>query len=371
MMSKPSEPTTSTKPKPKPDAGTSTDKKPDTMMHSSDSDDAGTMHTVDVATIAQHLAEAVCGSLLDCVGQQKLTSFIGREPCETRFAGSIGQDDLGSLADSVERGRIHIQEGALEDCYRDTRAMGCRVQTERLPESCQKAIEGQVQSGDTCSIGSDCAGASFCSTGDCPRVCNSRHGADEDCGRDEECENGRICYGGKCKSPAQEGDNCAGNSGAVCPLGLTCMGSTKDTAGKCARNADVQVGDLGAVCDPSSTLCMEGLSCAFDGSNGFNCQAPVESGGTCRLSLPSECPNDEYCDAADVMSEGHCRGLPGDGEPCVLGDDCAAGHICLPNGNDTAKCHRLGNLGDACTDNVTCRSGYCENEVCSVRPVCM
>lgn len=335
--------------------------------------DAGsaTPAKADVPAIARHLAEAVCAALLDCLGQQGLTSFIGREPCTTRFAQALEQDDLGSLQDSIDRGHVAIDASKLEDCYRDTRELRCAVQTERLPGSCQVAIAGKVGSGDTCSIGADCADGNFCALGDCPRVCTPRRAAAEGCQRDEECVNGLICYDGRCKAPATEGQACAGGSGAVCPLGMTCMGSSTGVAGVCTRNAEIQVGDLGAVCNPTGRLCMEGLSCAFDGGSDFSCQAAVESSGLCHLALPSQCPIDEYCGAEDAASEGRCRKLPSDGQACVLGDECAPGHVCLPGAGDLAVCHRLSNLSEACTQHASCRSGYCAGGACAVRAVCM
>jgi hypothetical protein len=75
--------------------------------------------------IAEQLASAVCGALLDCLGEQKLQGLVGRERCETRIGGSLAQDDLGSLAESVKLGRVRVDEGAFDSCYRDTRAHGC------------------------------------------------------------------------------------------------------------------------------------------------------------------------------------------------------------------------------------------------------
>jgi hypothetical protein len=321
--------------------------------------------------IAEQLASAVCGALLDCLGPQKLQAFVGRERCETRIGGALAQDDLGSLAESVKLGRVRVDESAFDACYRDTRGLGCAVQTQRLPDSCQEALQGTVAEGGTCSIQSDCGGSAFCSTGECPRTCSARHAPDGPCARDEECESGLICIESKCRAPAAAGDACAGKSGGVCRLGTSCVGSDQDKAGTCRNNSEVQAGELGAACTPGGTLCKEGLACGYDGGSGFSCQNGAALDEACHLALPGMCPADAYCDARDVTSEGTCRALPGDSEECALGDECAAGMICLlDQARDKAVCRRLGDLGDACSEDATCRSGECAGGTCRVRAVC-
>lgn len=321
--------------------------------------------------IAEQLASAVCGALLSCLGEQKLQAFVGREPCETRIGGSLAQDDLGSLAESVKLGRVRVDDGAFDDCYKDTRALGCAVQEQRLPDSCQRALAGTVAEGGTCSIQSDCAGSAFCSTGECPRRCSLRHATGGACARDEECESGLICNDDKCGAPAAEGGRCAGDSGGVCKLGTSCVGSSQDQAGTCKNNSDVQVGELGAECTPGGTLCKEGLSCAYDGGSAFSCQNGVAQGETCHLALPGMCPTDAYCDAQDVTTAGKCRALPGDGQACALGDECAAGTVCLlDKASNKAVCRRIGDVGDTCNEDAMCRSGDCVDGKCEVRAVC-
>jgi hypothetical protein len=245
------------------------------------------------------------------------------------------------------------------------------VKAQRLPDSCQQALQGTVADGGTCSIQSDCAGSAFCTTGECPRKCSARRAADGPCARDEECESGLICNDSKCHAPAAEGDACAGESGGMCKLGTSCVGSAQGQAGTCENNSEVQAGELGAECTPGGTLCKEGLSCAYDGASGFSCQNGVARDEPCHLALPGMCPADAYCDAQDVTSEGKCRAAPGDGEECALGDECAAGMICLRDeASDKAICRRLGDVGDACNQDATCRSGDCAGGRCAVRAVC-
>jgi hypothetical protein len=325
---------------------------------------------LDVAALSGDLAAALCHSLRTCLGEQKLSAFVDGESCETRFTASFAQSDFGTLADSVKRGRVETHLDKLEQCYADTRARGCDIQTQRLPSSCQEALQGTVEVGATCTTSSDCVTGSFCPSSACPRVCSARHVAAESCARDEECDAGLICVRGKCGAPAAVGAACAGSSGGVCALGTSCVGSTKDQAGKCVENKKIQVGAVGDTCTPGGTLCQEGLSCAYDGSAGFNCQSAVSSGAVCHLALPSQCPQDEYCTASDVTTQGQCAPLPKDGEACVLGSECAGGHVCVAAADMKPVCAKLQDLGAACTQDAVCRSGHCRDSQCVVTEVC-
>ena len=325
---------------------------------------------LDVEAMSRSLAKSVCAALLDCLGEQKLRAFVDSEVCEDRFAAGFAQSDFSSLSDSIARGRVELHAESLEQCYADTRAQGCAIQTERLPASCQRALQGTVAEGGTCTTGADCATGAFCTTGACPRTCSARSAAASSCTRDEECNSGLICVQSKCAAPAAIGEPCGGATGAVCALGTSCVGSTTEAAGQCASNASVQVGAVSEVCTPGGTLCQEGLSCAYDGAQGFNCQAAVAAGEPCHLALPTQCPAAQYCTAQDVTTEGVCAALPVEGEPCVLGSECAGGHVCLSAGGDNVVCRRVRDLSETCEVDAMCRSGRCAQGKCAATEVC-
>ncbi|MET0388937.1 MAG: hypothetical protein ABW321_23390, partial [Polyangiales bacterium] len=324
----------------------------------------------EVSEIANQLAGALCSGLRDCLGAQALAAFVGRSECETRYSTALAQGEFVTLADSVERGRVKLQRDQLPQCYADMRELGCRYQAERTTESCKAAIQGQVAEGGTCSSSSDCSGNTYCSSGECPRVCTARSDAGGACVRDDgECNTGLICRGQTCVTPAAVDEACAGTSGGYCAHGTTCLGGTTMQSGVCKPNAEVLVGGDGAVCSPAGTLCQEGLSCVFDGATGFVCRAAVGSGGSCQLGLPTQCPSDEYCNSPDVTVAGQCAKLPVEGEPCVLAGECAAGHVCLAV-SDQGVCNAVHDLGEPCTQDVLCHSGRCVDGACAGRPVC-
>lgn len=324
---------------------------------------------VAVDAIAASLATAVCDALKGCVGQAKLAMLTGREDCLARYSAGFAQDAFGTLAESIGAGAIKLDETKLDSCYSDTRALGCDLRTERLPPSCQEAIGSQRNIGDTCSLDADCAGDSFCPVeATCPRSCTATHGAGDACTRDAECQRGAICDTGTCKVPVATDGPCAGDSGNVCKDGESCLGSDDTQPGACVANATVQSGALGAECSPGGTLCREGLSCALE-NGAFKCVAAVARGATCRLALPTQCPIDSYCTAADVTVTGTCAALPAEGKACVQNNQCAPGHVCVTQGG-TATCRKLGDVGDTCVADGLCRSGKCTDGSCALRDRC-
>jgi hypothetical protein len=86
--------------------------------------------------------------------------------------------------------------------------------------------------------------------------------------------------------------------------------------------------------------------------------------------LPSQCPQDDYCSASDVTTQGECAQLPKDGEACVLGSECAGGHVCLADAGKQVTCRRIRDLGEDCSQDAMCRSGRCKAMQCAVVEVC-
>jgi hypothetical protein len=321
-----------------------------------------------IQDIAAGLARAMCSALRDCVGPSGLRSLVGRESCEQRFSATYAQSGFALLAESVARQRIVVHKELLEQCFKDTAALGCNVQRERPPSSCSRAIEGRVALGDTCSSGWDCTGATFCSEGACPRSCVARVAAGTACDSDNDCTSGLLCAAEKCVAPGLAGDSCGGKSAVPCILGAACVDSTEDTAGTCRANSEILVAELGAACDLNTVYCREGLSCGFDGA-ALSCQNPVSSGEMCHLAAPAQCPKDEFCNATRIDQAGHCQMMPVAGEACVLDGECAAGYVCVAEAGKPV-CRPLRNLAEACNQSGECRSGRCADAHCAAGIVC-
>jgi len=98
------------------------------------------------------------------------------------------------------------------------------------------------------------------------------------------------------------------------------------------------------------------------------------SGGACRLSYPTDCPEGEYCpltfdQVAVGIAEANCRPLPLAGEPCTTDAEgsgqCAAGLRC-----DGTTCVEPKNLGQPCTTRNACYSDYCVGGTCVSSAYC-
>ena len=324
--------------------------------------------TAQIDEIASELADAVCAALRGCLGPAQLAALTAREPCEANIGASLRQDDFGTLDRSLSIGDVVIDPAKLDDCYRETRALGCALASARLPESCQLAIAGQRSLGERCQQHADCGAGTFC-TSVCPRTCQPLGAAGASCTNDAECNSGLICFDNRCGAPAAEGAACGGNVGSICDLGASCVGGSQTTQGVCKVDRARQVGDLGASCAPDGSLCREGLSCAYDGNEQFTCQPSVSDAASCHLAVPGQCPVDDFCNAIDVQTSGTCEPLPSAGRPCVLGNQCAAGHICVAQGQ-LATCQRRADVGDPCVSDAVCRSGACVAGQCVVRTRC-
>jgi hypothetical protein len=260
-------------------------------------------------------------------------------------------------------------------CSAGIKAMGCGIEADSFPAVCDEAIAGQVAVGDACVINADCVGTAFCKLGAaCPSVCTELFGEGDACAKDEECGDDLVCAGGKCAAPAGEGDACEGTTGKACAMGLVCWDATDEppTAGVCHTTAETLVGALGDECSPGSTLCEEGLSCAYAASSGtqYACKARVGSGDSCLLALPGQCPVDEYCDTANYAEPGTCTPKPGEGEACLVGVKCAPSLVCVPDGKGGGICRPFQNNGGKCAIDDACRSVYCDAATCEPPVAC-
>lgn len=317
-------------------------------------------------------ASAICDALYDCLGASKLRELTRREDCDATVAGELRAKDFALMDDSVAAGRVLYDPEMLPECVEGIVALGCGVLNHTFPDACVEVLDGNVEINGECVITADCEGAAYCAGAEsCPSTCEKLLTEGVGCSADDQCADGLSCLGGECAKPSGHGDDCGGTSGKSCALGLNCMGATDTAIGSCVRNDEVQVGDDGDACEPGGALCKDGLSCVYDGTSAFRCEAAVASGAACHLGLPGQCPNDEYCDSTEVTAASTCRKLPGDGEQCVLNGLCRGGTVCVTSGDDDrGTCRGFADNGEECVADGVCRSGRCEQGVCEPPPAC-
>ncbi|HEX2676673.1 MAG TPA: hypothetical protein VHM19_08535, partial [Polyangiales bacterium] len=208
----------------------------------------------------------------------------------------------------------------------------------------------------------------------CPGKCTQRGKAGADCDRDDACRSGLHCGAlGTCEKPASEGETCGGGSAPGCALGLSCQGedAAKHITGKCVTLDTVLHAKVGESCDlAAGKLCAPDLSCAIKPNTipvAFECMKKVASAAKCQYGIPSQCPDNEYCDAdlAKLKTDGVCRKLPVSGEACLADmpgfPRCAPQLLC----STEEKCRKVGRLGDACGDDSECASTHCDKDKCA------
>jgi hypothetical protein len=324
-----------------------------------------------LAKLPDAFAAAICDAIEACVGKSALMELTHREDCVTRVAAELRATEFAYMDMAIATGHVLYDSNKLPQCADGIRALRCDVLSHSFPQACVDVLVGNVAQGDGCLISAECQGRAFCAGSNaCPSHCAPLLGEGDACSGDNQCGDDLTCEGDHCVRPSLAGEPCGGQSGKGCHLGLSCDGATDTQAGHCVDNASVQVGALGAACQPGGQLCKEGFSCVFDGSNAFHCEAPVGSGGPCHLGLPGQCPSGEYCDATDVTIKSSCKPLPAEGAGCVLSGQCAAGLACVQESSGPV-CRAIEANGGACGADSACRSGHCQAGACVPPPACL
>lgn len=329
------------------------------------------------------VAESVCNPFESCLGDL-VGIFLGGQSCTEAFEPAIVNGNAPLWQESIDAGRLAFDGSKLDDCVRETSALGCAALESRDIAACEEAFEGLVEPGGACVMEIDCAGEAYCAHGEmCPGVCTLRGGGGESCTENEECQSGFVCSGGACATPAAAGESCGGDTAIECASGLLCAGEDEEemTPGTCKPFSEVFTEALGEPCnligglDP---LCEEGLSCVIEDFDFATmeitqtCAARSSSGGACKLGFPEVCPTGEFCNADPVSGnfDGTCVALPVAGETCRevedgLGQACAPAHACVDG-----TCRALQANGASCGDDAECYSGHCEAGLCS-SPTCI
>jgi hypothetical protein len=326
------------------------------------------------------LADAYCSTLQRCLGPLA-DLFLGGDSCSGELARTFEDQGWNELSRAVEEGRVTYDGSKVPACLAALEARGCEDTNQRTIDECEAALSGTAKLGEACTVDEECEGAALCDrSASCPGECAPLHRAGEPCSADDMCVDGLACSDvtGLCARPAAAGDPCGGGVERDCQVGLFCVGddTANGTPGECAAIGSVFAGADGDACDiQQGQLCGDGLACVVvtDAATGdtaanfhFECQPMAGPGDTCTVGLPDPCPSTHYCTARFELGEfeGTCAPLPKAGEPCqdtLLGDRCASGAVCDPDG----KCVARKRLGDPCQFAAMCYSGSCVGGACT------
>ena len=294
----------------------------------------------------------------------------------------VCEGSLGDLGDDCADGSECVSGFCNNDVCSECEMNGdCDVQQGCVfdPVGGYAICAGTGDLGDSCDHGGQCV-SSFCNNDLC-----SECEADADCpgggtcvddtggvgyyvctgGLGDDCANGSECASGFCNNDVCsecEGDN-------DCDVQQGCVFDPVGGYAICAGT-----GDLGNSCD-SGDQCVSGFcngnvcsGCEGDADCGVGGTCVDDTGGVgyfvCQFGLGENCT-----DNADCVS-GYCFNSPGPGSwvcsECALDADCDVQQECSYSAADGyAVCVGAGNLGDSCDSVDQCASGFCTGDVCS------
>jgi len=350
--------------------------------------DAGDASAADTSTdsplmpadVVAVLARGTCGALEACMGPRLLRDSLDGKDCVEFRTRVYADGDLHWLEKSVSLGHVVFHASPLAACERELTALGCSVQSRRLPPSCEAALEGTVTVTDDpsqtqdCAIDHQCKGVAYCDKGmleSCPGTCAKLQANSLPCSASAQCVDGLICRGGLCAEPLSEGDGCTVRGGyGECPPGLVCQGATADL--QCRSIASVYTGKLGDSCDAYGELCELDLVCASQSSatTAGLCKQPVAENAVCRRAVPNQCPIGQYCKDANpaVMNraapgvDGVCSDLPAAGQSCAAATSCMPYSFCS---STDSQCYAVQSLASTCSSSSECYGSRCEEGSCA------
>lgn len=307
-------------------------------------------------------AEAFCDAGEECLGP--LYEFFFPGDCATLLRKQLEEGALPLWEAGIASGNIVYRGGEVDGCIAEIESSGCGLFANAGLPACEAVFDGQVATGGACNGNEDCEDG-YCAIGAmCPGTCVARGAAGAGCDEDEQCQAGLQCLGGECAVAPGEGEPCETD----CAVPLQC------DEGTCRSLASAFDGAVDDPCDPeASDLCDPGVFCALVGGGiaglDWTCSAGAAFGGQCQLAFPEMCPAGQFCDADPESTgsfDGTCVDLPGEGEACR---DSEFGAECSPNLVCVGTCERVQHVGDPCTDDELCFSGFCDAGTCA-EPTC-
>lgn len=301
--------------------------------------------------------------------------------------------NLGSFEASIDAGRIVYDGAAAATCLARI-GLSCTPLdvAGRVEPACNRVFQGAVASGGTCARDEECAGAAYCDM------------------------TGAPACGGTCKATVSVGaacnssNHCANDAGGT----MECTTTAQNATAHCVLTHYVSA-DAGEACgdtdvdgdDREFTSCSAGLFCRLAaGLQTGTCTVPLAVGAACVQDVDA-CEGDAVCvgapgaqtcraitvmthvgDACDEPALITCNplnrlqcvsnvcalvGAGTLGQACrpTMTTDCNAGLYCLEGGLQADSCQNLLPNGTLCPNgDVSCESGYCDDQTTPASPVC-
>lgn len=326
-------------------------------------DDAGAVD--DLREKFQPLVEAECGWLFDCCTSGERDYRLGpatpdQAACVERTfdlieAGTYspipgGEFDLrvvrllNYIAYDLDRGRIDIDDDALEACIAERAGRNCNAIPDTSGDRCvpppppmtgdacrpELILVGTQKRGQDCNLGSlECEPGTVCSGVGSESVCVPGIADGGTCFEDYHCPAPLLC------------DYATGTCTAGAAAGESCTFADPDNP---VSGTEVQRCGEGLQCDPTSNKCV-GYECAYG----------------------SSCDDDGMCPSGLFCVRYECGPKAEIGDECYNHDDCADG-VCDWNANVCAAPLPNGSL---CQGSEFCMSDYCGYDTTLGTNVCM
>jgi len=334
--------------------------------------------------LGARFAQALCKRLDRCYGLLA-TAALGDESCVPYFEKFLGESVFAGLAQlSPQRFSYHPDKAPA--CLADVENADCDLFFPK-PESCDQAIEGLVAGAGECTHAAECVRGFYCDAQPtaCPGKCQPKPKSGQPCA-------GGVCAEGlqceelatkpTCLPPVSKAfAACEGGTNAHCRIDMTCLGKDEGKPGQCRAIKEVFTATAKLPCNwQKGSLCGVGLHCALSTPQGLDgtCEATAGSLLPCKLALPDMCPLHEYCNITSGVS-GQCEKLPEVKQNCAvypLKALCQNGNRCVDRDEvnplvQPGHCEGIATLGQSCTQDELCYSGYCDtNSKCATPNYC-
>jgi hypothetical protein len=268
-----------------------------------------------------------------------------------------GASTCATTQKEIDKGLISYDATKGAACDVATRGLSCDFiyGPAAAPADCTAMLTGKVAANGTCYSSADCQ-AGFCTTeatATCPGTCKPFGTVDASCGDDAPCGPGLDCFGDVCKARSAAGGACPCQAGLWCDLEVT----TSTGTGTCKAPLAA-----GATCNPhGSDNCALGFVCATDTAT---CQALVGEGGACAPPRQTDdstvCGSGYHCDASTKK----CVSDPAVGSACTTEINCLIGYCDDTTTPATPVCKALIASGGNCTTPEQCASLSCTDGTC-------
>lgn len=254
-----------------------------------------------------------------------------------------------------------------------------------LPDSCASFLKPRAALGEDCFDGFTECTEGVCRGSLCPRTCQVRAFADDQCRSDAECRTNLFCKfspfspsSGVCATFGANGGEC--DQDRECLVGLHCVNRECRVlpsdgegclAGRCEATAFCDGANLdGGVCvtrkgetaQCSGDECQPALIC--DPIDSRCIRRLLSSGDACKPG--QSCPTGEVCLGGSVRTSGLCGPPLEQGLACLSTGDCEAHLACLGEPDAGSLCRPRKPGGHACLDDRECfQSARCIKSVCT------